>query len=63
MTMLARHPLTHKQDRYACLKRKMEKRHCNQMIQDKQMPSILSTLLTISCLIGVFTILAYFRPH
>lgn len=63
MAMLAHHLLTHKRARYACLKRRMEKRHLNQVIQDQQMPSIMSTLLTISCLIAVFAILVYFQPH
>ncbi len=57
--MLAPHPITNKRARYACLKRKMKKRHQAQTIQDRQVPG----LLTLLCLIVLFTILAYFRPN
>lgn len=63
MTMLARNSITKKRARHACIKIKMNKRHQAQTPDDIQIPSIPTTLITLSCLIAIFTIIAYFRPH
>lgn len=63
MTALARSNANPRHYRCSRKKRKMKKKTQLPANQNTKNPGTMSVLLTLLCLIGIFTILAYFRPH
>lgn len=63
MNALARHNANNRH--YRCLrkKRKIKRKMHRPLIQNATPPGIMSTFLTLLGLMGIFIILAYFRPH
>jgi hypothetical protein len=41
----------------------MKKKKQLPAIRNTQKPSTMSVMITFACLIGIFAVLAYFRPH